>query len=124
MESRNEELKMYFTKLVKTIETQANMRLGSIFIVDKQRIDDILCCIDVNFPTLLKKFKQHGGKDKNVRAFNLYNSLIKNIKINPLFIKSLYVVNYAEVVKLTKDIVQYVDEDEAYIQKTYPELLK
>ena len=123
MESQNEEFKSYFHKLVKTIETQASFTFGSIMIVDKQRIDDILCCIDIAFPSLLKKFKQHGGKDKNVIVYRLYDSLIKHIKINPLFIKSLYATHFDEVSKLSKEIVETVDNEEQYIRKSYPELL-
>ncbi len=123
MESQNEEFKTYFSKLVKTVETQSLFTFGNIMIVDKQRIDDILCCIDIAFPALLKKFKQHGGKDRNVVVYKLYDSLIRNIKINPFFIKSLYAVNFDEVSRLSKDIVQSVDQEETYIAKSYPELL-
>ena len=122
MESINADLLKYLNKLVKTIETQASFSLGSKKTVNKTRIDDILCCIDVNFPKILKRFQQEYGKDQHVRSFNVYEQLIANIKIKPLFGKDSYMVNYDEVVKLIPVLKQSIEADINYIQRTYTNL--
>ena len=122
MESINADLLKYLNKLVKTIETQASFSVGSQKTVNKTRIDDILCCIDVNFPKILKRFQQEYGKDQHVRSFNVYEQLIANIKIKPLFGKDSYMVNYDEVVKLIPVLKQSIEADINYIQRTYTNL--
>ena len=94
------DLDMYLKKLIKTIETQSSFSFGNKRFVNKTRIDDILCCIDVNFPNLLKIFRQEYGKDKSVRSFSLYEQLIANIKNKPPFGKDSYMVNMLKSFKL------------------------
>jgi len=125
MESISEDLKIYFIKLLKTIETQASFTLGNKRIVNKTRIDDILCCIDVNFPEILKKYNKVYGIDKNVKSFDLYKQLIANIKNKPLlFGKDSYAVNYKEVLAILQLLEQSLNADINYVLKTYPELTK
>ena len=119
-----EELKMYLNKLVKTIETQSSFEFGNKRIVNKTRIDDILCCIDANIPEELKLFKKHGQSDKHIKSFNIYNSLIANIRIKPIMGDSSYAINYKEVVELAKIINVTFQQDVEYIRKTYPGLFE
>ena len=123
MEQISDDLKRYLNKLVKTIETQASFKLGNTYILNKTRIDDIICCIDVNFPKALKLFKKHGEYDRHVQSFNLYDKLIVNIKTKmPLIGKVNYSINYSEVVSTVQDLMQSIPQDTAYIEKTYPYL--
>ena len=122
MDFENNDLHMYITKLIKTIETQSSFSFGNKRILDKTRIDDILCCIDANFPDLLKKFKKHGQPDKNVKSYKLYDRIIANIKIKPLIGTSSYAVNYREVRELAEILEQAIAADVSYIAKAYPNL--
>lgn len=116
-------LKMYFDKLIKTIETQASFKFGNKRIVDKQRIDDILCCIDANFPEILKLYrKQYGNTDKNVKSFKVYDLLLANIKIKPLFGTNSYSINYSETLQLAANIGRTFASDISYIERSYPDL--
>lgn len=124
MESINNDLYMYLDKLVKTIETQSSISFSGIYVINQTRVDDVLCCIDINFPKVLRKFKKEQNEDKNVHSLHLYDILIKNIKIKLPFIKNNYFVNYSEVLKLVKLLKQSFPADVAYIQKSYPNLLR
>ena len=124
MSTEYDDLKMYLNKLVKTIETQSSFDFGNKRILNKTRVDDILCCIDVNFPEELKLFKKHGQTDKNVLSYKLYDKLIANIKIKPLFGTSSYAVNYREVVEYVRLLNESFEKDVLYIKKTYPNILE
>jgi len=113
------ELEKYLKKLIKTIETQASFSFGNKKIVNKTRIDDILCCIDVNFPEILKRFLKEYGTDKNVRCFKIYEKLIANIKIKPLLGNDSYAVNYNEVSALIPQLKESIETDVNYVQRTY-----
>ena len=116
-------LKMYFDKLIKTIETQASFKFGNKHIVDKQRIDDILCCIDANFPKILKLYKKHhGSTDKNIKSFKEYDRLIANIKIKPILGNNSYSINYKETVQIASNLGITLSSDVKYIEKSYPNL--
>lgn len=119
METISADLLKYLNKLAKTIETQASFSFGNKKNVNKTRIDDILCCIDVNFPQILKRFQQEYGKDKHVKSFEVYEQLIANIKIKPLFGKDSYMVNFEAVTKLIPLLKQSIENDINYISKTY-----
>ena len=121
--NENDNLKNLFNKLVKTIETQASFTFGNKRIVDKQRIDDILCNIDIEFPEILRRYRnKHGNTDKNIQSFKTYEKLIANIKIKPLFGKNSYSINYKEVVQLVATIGSNFAHDIKYLEEFYPEL--
>ena len=44
------EIKKYLRKLVKIINEEASFTFFKVKIVEKKRIDDILCCVDATFP--------------------------------------------------------------------------
>ena len=120
----NEDLGMYLNKLVKTIETQSSFDLGNVKILDQTRIDDILCCIDINFPDVLKKYSKEYKIEKNVHSFDIYRKLIANIKIKPPLTKTKYAVNFKEVVDLVKLLKESIVKDVTYVTKAHPEILE
>ena len=124
MDAINDDLYMYLDKLVKTIETQADFKFGGIYVISQNRVDDILCCIDINFPKILKTFKKEQDEDKNVSSLHLYDKLIANIKIKLPFVKANYFVNYGEVSNIVRLLKQSFPADVAYINKSYPNLNK
>lgn len=119
MSEISSDLEMYFNKLIKTIETQASFSFGNKKIVNKTRIDDILCCIDVNFPEILKHYLKEYGTDKHVHCFRLYEQLISNIKINVPLSKDNYAVNYNEVLNIVPLLKETINADVMYVKKTY-----
>lgn len=122
MDSINEDLTMYLKKLIKTIETQASFSFGNIKILNQTRIDDILCCVDINFPKIIGICMKEYGNDRNLRGMGLYRELIANIKNKPPFAKTSYAVNYKEVLDIAEKLPQALADDIAYIKKTYPNL--
>lgn len=115
-------LKEYFDKLIKVINSQAVLSLGSTKFVDKQKIDDVLCCIDINFPKKLVEFnKKYGAVDSNIKSFKIYQEMINNIKIKPIIGKSNYAVRYNEVQVLIDKLGRSFSSDLKYIQDHYPD---
>ncbi|MCQ2738923.1 MAG: hypothetical protein MJ237_01705 [bacterium] len=113
----------YFVKLKKTLNSQAVFSLGDKRYVNKQRIDDILCCIDASFPKKLKTFKSRFDRaDANVKSYDIYQNLINNIRIKPLFGKDNYSINYTKAIKLIDDLEESINNDLIYIEKFYPAL--
>lgn len=114
-------LKEYFDKLLKTINSQAVFTLGNVKYVNKQKLDDILCCIDINFPKELMRFqKKYGNTNSNIKSFKIYQQIINNIKIKPLIGKANYAVRFEEVKILIDKIGRTFSSDMKYIQEHYP----
>ena len=122
MDYINDDLIMYLKKLIKTIETQASFNFGNIFIVNQNRVDDILCCIDVNFPKLLKVYSKEFGIHRNIKSFEIYDKLIASIKCKPPFTKTVYAVNFEKASALVDELQKSFVEDIAYIKKTHPNM--
>ena len=119
----SDDLILYINKLINTVETQATFRIGNIRILEQNRIDDILCCIDVNFPEALKRFHEERGNDVRIRSFKAYKNLIAHIKVKPPFSKSSYLINYKNMMELVKILQGNIISDMKYISRVYPDLI-
>lgn len=116
------ELHKYFDKLYKTIKSQAIFSLGRLKLIDQQRIDDILCCIDVNMPKIFKTYKNKIGSDGKLKHFLTYNNLMSVIKAKPPFIKSNYLINFEKAGDLIKKLETEITNDLKYLERNYPSL--
>ena len=122
MDYINDDLIMYLNKLVKTVETQSSFSFGNVYIISQNRIDDILCCIDVNFPQLLKTYAKEFGIHRNIKSFEIYEKLIASIKIKPPFCKTVYAMSFDKVSRYVDELKQSFVDDIKYIKKTYPNM--
>ena len=64
LEEETIELKRYLKKLQYVIEQETKFTLINARIVDKKKVDDILCCIESSFPETYKNFIKEKGPYK------------------------------------------------------------
>ena len=103
-------LKGYFKKLVKIINEEASFTFSKTKVINKQRIDDILCCIEGSFPAEYKQYAQR-GMGKKLKSYDYYNQLMYAIKNKFFFSTSSYSVRYSEALGLINNITASIDRD-------------
>ena len=110
LEEETIELKRYLKKLQYVIEQETKFTLINARIVDKKKVDDILCCIESSFPETYKNFIKEKGpyKLKSSKSHILLNEAIKN---KFLFSTNVYSVMYADAIQAIKVISNSIDTD-------------
>ncbi len=89
------ELRKHLKKLSNVIENNASFTFFKVKVVDKNRIDDILCCIEATFPDEYKKLlkQKQTGKYKSI---SLYHSLRASIQRKFIFSSEAYLIRYKD----------------------------
>ena len=104
------EIKKYLKKLSNVINKEASLTLIKVKIVEKKRVDDILCCIDATFPDEYKAcVKKHGVKA--LRTAGQYRQLQDCIRRKFWLNSESYAVLYNDAIGLINMISASIDAD-------------
>lgn len=104
------ECQKYLKSLQKVINNHASLTLLKIKVVNKNRIDDILCCLEASFPDEYKKLL----KQKNASQFksiSLYRAIKENIQKKWIFSSNDYSVKYKEAQSLISGFSVILEQD-------------
>ena len=108
------DLKKYFKKLYNLIDNEANFTLLTVKIVDKKKIDDILCCIEVSWPKEYKLYLEKFGIMK-LKSNKYYLQLSEAIKNKFWFSTDVYSVQYDSALRLIRAILDVIDSDIRFV---------
>ena len=88
------DIKKYLKKLNILISNNSSFIIGKYRFINKNRVDDIICCMEVSWPKEIKGLAQY-KKEKNIESFKIYKNFL-NIITNKTFISSNhYLINYS-----------------------------
>ena len=105
------ELKAYANKLLKIIQRETTFSFMNLRLVNKNRVDDILCCIDATFPEEYKIYTKKAGRSKRLDTQLHYYQLLQAIKNKILLSPSSYKVYYKEAVTAINKFITAIDKD-------------
>ena len=108
MNKNIEEIRKYVNKLNFILTNDAIFSLFLNKFVNKKRIDDIICCIDANWPDKLKTKNQLEEKFFSEKAYIMF---VKNITQKTFISSSLYKVNYNEFLQQSKGLLKAIETD-------------
>ena len=104
------EIKKYLKKITTTITSESVFSFGDTRILKKNRVDDLLCCIEAVIPQEYKNLTQSANKKKfqSVQNWNDLNAALKN-----KFILSSdhYIIKYSEVISRIQDFQKTYERD-------------
>lgn len=100
----------YLKKLQYTINNEEIITLINVKIIDKKRIDDILCCIEASWP---EEYKAYLSRDdaRNLKSHSCYLQLLQLIKNKFLFSNSVYAVQYQSVPRVITLLLNSLESD-------------
>ena len=108
------ELKKYLKKLLYIIENNATFTFFNTKLVETQKIDDILCCIEGSWPAKYKKFIDI-QRDNRVQSQKVYQRIILATK-NKFFLTSKYcAVRYKDAKDEIRNLMSVIDVDMKFI---------
>lgn len=111
------ELKKYFNKLNTLIKNNASFTFFSLALINKQKCDDIFCCIEAIMPKEYKNYTKNQGKIKLISA-NSYKLLTNHIRKKKLFSsKTKYQIDRTYTINLIKEIIVTIEQDIRYVEK-------
>ena len=108
------ELTKYLKKLNGIIQYDATFNFIDTKLVKKNKVDDILCCIESSFPDIYKKYLQHQGVNKLKSNF-YYIKLKGAIQNKFLWSTSLYWVRSEEVKVIIPSIIANLEPDMKFL---------
>ena len=103
-------IKKYLKKMIDLIKTDTVFRFGNTCIVNKQKLDDIFCCIDGTWPKEFKAYCTTNGLMR-LKTSKYYSQLLEVTKIQFLFFTGVYAVKKKETLVLINSIINSIDAD-------------
>lgn len=104
------ETKKYLKKLKTIIENEATFIFFKTRLINKSRLDDILCCIEASFPDEYKDcIKRTGGK--SLRSYRMYRELVGLIKRKSLLSSASYSVLFQEAINVIDNLSRGILSD-------------
>ena len=115
-------LKKYLRKLLMTINNEASFTLINAKLINKKRIDDILCCIEGTFPEDYKRFIKLGSRQ--LKSNNYYLQLLQTIRNSFWLNPSLYSVRYGDAERYITAILSSIESDIRFVYSNESGLFK
>ena len=110
----------YYDKLIKILRHEASFKLAGNGIYDKTRIDDVMCCIDANFPKEFQQYKEkYGNMDSQIKTLKLNSQLLTTIKRKPPIGSSSYMIKINEAIAIVECLKRTVAQDLRRIRERY-----
>ena len=108
MDKKIDDIKKYIRKLHSVLLNEASFSFFSNKFVNKQRIDDIICCIDANWPD---KIKTKNKREERFFSEKVYIMFVKNITQKTFISSSLYKINYNEFLQQSGTLLKAIETD-------------
>lgn len=110
------ELKNYYKKLQKVVHFEATFIFAGRAFIQKNKIDDLWCCILASLPEAYKKLMR-SDESRKVKSIICYNNLFKALKNKCWFSSNMYMVNIDQADKLITSIIATIEKDIVFAEK-------
>ena len=106
----SQEVKKYLKKLLILIERDAVFKFFKTELIDKNRADDIICCIEASFPQEYKKVIERTG-GMQFRTRTLWAQVLGAVKNRFLLSTSVYSVRTSEAIQAINSMMRVMDNE-------------
>lgn len=104
------EIRKYLKKLAATIDSEATFCFFKSRIFNKTKIDDLICCVEANFPEEYKKLLR-SKSSQSFKSVGIYYSLKRTIQKKFFFSSSSYLIEYRKAMSLIATFSSLLDFD-------------
>ena len=111
-----EEIKHYFKKLQKVINFEIEFNLFGIKLIKKNKIDDVLVCIQAALPDSYKKIMKT-SRGKKLTSVIGYEILFSSIKRKFVLNSDVYMVDDKKATRIISSILVSIEKDIEYAEK-------
>ncbi len=104
------DFKKYLKKILTLIDSEAIFTWFDTRFLDKNRIDDLLCCLEASWPEDYKNYISKYSTSRVKSTKNLRH--LKDVITNKFFMNnSVYLIRYSEAQLAISQLLQSIDSD-------------
>ena len=110
LEEQIKDFNLYLNKLKRVVSTEKSFSFGSVRIVSKAKIDDVICCIQSSYPPDYKDYVKRNGV-KSLQTY-LYYQQVLNIATKKFILSSgHYQIDYLQLEKQISTLSQLAQNE-------------
>ena len=110
-------IKDYMKKLQKVINFDATFSIAGFKLIQKRKIEDVLCCVYAKLPEAYKKMLKTKVDVQRYNSVLCYSLLMKLLSKKFFLDKNLIIVRVNEVNKLISAVIVSIDRDISTIEQ-------
>ena len=114
LDEQLQELKVYLNKLTKIIAKESSFVLGNKRIVGKARIDDIVCCVQANYPDEFVEYVKRNGI-KSLQSHLCYQQLLAVVTKKFILSSEHYLIDFARFTSLLSMLIQTMEKEKVRV---------
>ena len=99
------DLTVYLNKLRRVIIEQASFTFGKTKIVNKARVDDVVCCIQASYPQDFQEYVKRNGV-KSLQTYLCFQQLLSVATNKAILMPGSYAVDYPYFEKLLSTFIK------------------
>ena len=93
LDEQLQDLTVYLNKLKRIIIEQASFTFGRTKIVNKARVDDVICCIQASYPQDFQEYVKRNGA-KSFQTYLCFQQLLSVATRKTMLLPGCYTVDY------------------------------
>ena len=114
LDEQLQELKIYLNKLKKVVTNESTFSLGNKRIVSKTRVDDIICCVQANYPDEFTEYVKRNGI-KSLQSHLCYQQLLAVVTKKFILSKEHYLIDFARFISLLGMLIQTMEKEKVRV---------
>ena len=114
LDEQLQDLKLYLIKLKRIVTNESSFSLGNKRIISKARVDDIVCCVQANYPDDYTEYVKRNGI-KSLQSHLCYQQLLAVVTKKFILSPNHYLIDFARFMSLLNMLVQTMEKEKVRV---------
>ena len=114
LDEQLQDLKLYLNKLKRIVTNESSFSLGNKRIISKARVDDIVCCVQANYPDDFTEYVKRNGI-KSLQSHLCYQQLLAVVTKKFILSPNHYLIDFARFMSLLSMLVQTMEKEKVRV---------
>ena len=104
-------IKKYLSKLALVIQKESTLSFFKTKLIDKSRIDDIICCIEASFPDEYKAVIRRTGTGGYIKTYKHWQQVLFAVRNNFKLVPTFYSVKADDALRAIASMSTGIESD-------------
>ena len=115
LDEQLQDLKLYLNKLKRIITNESSFSFGNKWIISKSRVDDIVCCVQANYPDDFTEYVKRNGI-KSLQSHLCYQQLLAVVTKKFILSPEHYLIDFARFISLLGMLIQTMEKEKTRVE--------
>ena len=115
LDEQLQDLKLYLNKLKRIITNESSFSFGNKRIISKSRVDDIVCCVQANYPDDFTEYVKRNGI-KSLQSHLCYQQLLAVVTKKFILSPEHYLIDFARFISLLGMLIQTMEKEKTRVK--------